>query len=324
MKIRNISFKKKLSCKIFSFVFFLLIILSTSTFASNYDFNLDGSKFEILNLGLKKQNETDDNSNLNLEIIYKLQNLEDKTKYSVDFLIVNKKTKDVIENNCLNEFVYDSNVILSKRFCLVENVTSGDYEIFSKIKNIESGELIELYNLKNILDDKISLDVDFKIHDNKTTITLNINDEFLEKNLNLKKQNKLDENSIENLEKYSKYNLTVYSRIPKEVIEILNEENKNDLLISNYNYTIIEEDPLIAWNIERPPKKINYTVNKEISVEEQKKFEFNIQKNDTSDIKYLEYIIWICIIIVIILIIMPIIKNKNKKENKNINNNLKK
>ena len=105
-------------------------------------------------------------------------------------------------------------------------------------------------------------------------------------------------------------NVKVYSRIPKEVIPLLNEENKDSLINSTFDYEIIEEDPLIAWNVEKVPEDVEYRVDKEISKEDQERFSLKIEESKTFG--FMKFIVGLGIIGILILIILPTIR-KNKK-----------
>lgn len=103
-------------------------------------------------------------------------------------------------------------------------------------------------------------------------------------------------------------NAKVYSRIPKEVIPLLTESNKDSLVVSKNNYEIIEEDPLIAWNVEKIPEDVEYEVKKEITPEQQQDFSLKIEENSTFG--FVKFLVGLGIITILLLIIIPAIKKK--------------
>jgi hypothetical protein len=69
--------------------------------------------------------------------------------------------------------------------------------------------------------------------------------------------------------------------IPKQVIERLNKNNRDLYIESALPYIIVEEDPIIAWNIEKLPAKINYTIKKEVSSQSQTEFSVEITQSSS-------------------------------------------
>jgi hypothetical protein len=106
---------------------------------------------------------------------------------------------------------------------------------------------------------------------------------------------------------YSNQSSVVKQLIPKSVISNIKKES--NLITSSKNYTIIKEDPIIAWNVENPPETINYTINKKINENEKKEFKVSISPA-TKTIKYTKYVVGFLIGLIIIIAFLPIIKRK--------------
>jgi len=101
-------------------------------------------------------------------------------------------------------------------------------------------------------------------------------------------------------------NLQILQQIPKEVIELLSDENKADLISSDLEYVILDEDPLIAWNVEKAPAKINYTINKKISIENKQKF--SVEVDGSSSV--FKSVIVILIIFIVLVRAAPVTRKK--------------
>lgn len=100
----------------------------------------------------------------------------------------------------------------------------------------------------------------------------------------------------------------VYHTIPKEVIPQLTNDNRDELIQSNQEFVIIKEDPLIAWHVEKPPATINYTINKEISLEDRNNFSVEIKESEKFN--KLKFLVYFLIITIIVLTLEPIFKKK--------------
>ena len=104
----------------------------------------------------------------------------------------------------------------------------------------------------------------------------------------------------------------VTHRIPKEVIEELTYENRDEHINSNLDYVILESDPLIAWHVEKPPANITYTINKKLTQNEINNFQTSVKESEKFN--FLNYLVYFLIIVIILLVLEPIlIKKKNKK-----------
>lgn len=220
----------------------------------------------------------DDNSESN-KIAYEIKitddlKAQDKLKVNLFF---NNESKG---NICLQELNSEDNTYYSKIICEVPKLGNGDYEFVAEIDGINVKESIT--NNEYVFENNTAKTSFIDNLDNTTTVVIDV------------------EGNGENL--------VIYNKIPKEVISLITKDIKNDLIKSELNFDIIEEDPLIAWNIEKAPTKINYTINKQISNDDRKNFKV-ILKND-NNFMLLKYFIFLLIFVIIILIILPILKKK--------------
>lgn len=100
----------------------------------------------------------------------------------------------------------------------------------------------------------------------------------------------------------------VLSDIPGEVISYLDEENKDQYIISDLPFEILESNPLIAWNVEKIPTEINYTIKKNIS--QQERNDFGVEIRESEGTHYLTYIIFVLFLVVLFFIFKPAFKKK--------------
>lgn len=192
---------------------------------------------------------------------------------------------DVFHNDemfdvCEIKLDYSSQDIFEKITCDVVNIENGEYLFDAKI--IRNDEIIfQVKNVENFFD-KVKANIEFNVIGNKTEIIINVDGEG--------------------------DSLRVYHEIPKSAIASLTEDNRNDLINTDFEFEIIEEDPLIAWNVEEIPTTINYTMNKKITREDMENFNVSITENE--EFKLFKYIIVGLIILIVIISLKPIVKKK--------------
>jgi hypothetical protein len=205
-------------------------------------------------------------------------------KFSLELFINGVKIEDF---SCEKIFEIDSSTIFKKITCPVsKSYDFGDYYFLAYLEDFEGNN--EMLENRIFLYKEGLLDLNFNYSDEKTFININLKD------LNF-------DNSK---------NLILDLFIPKEVIDKLTAENRDDLIISSKEYFILDEDPLIAWNIDQSDEEINLAINKKINVSEENNFKISISEN--ADYRYLRYIVIFLIIVIIIMIFYPNFK-KNKK-----------
>lgn len=214
-----------------------------------------------------------------------------KISYSIDnepdkkglFFVLDVYYKDEVFETCRKSLDFEDDVIFKKITCEFEDMGDGEYKFIGKVM-FENNELESVVN--NIyLYDSVKGDMKFIVKDKETLIFINI-----------------DGNGEDML---------VKQRIPKEVIELLTHENKESLVHSDIPYDILEEDPLIAWNIKETPSSINYTIKKKVSPADQEKFGLEITEN--SYLQSMEILTYFLVFVFLLLIFMPLVRKKLKK-----------
>ncbi len=266
-------------------IIFLFFILSFQFILVNSSEILSLKNSDYFNyLNFLEENNSNTNK-ISYEILYD-KNIEGDLYFNLE-TIFNGKRKG---NICTYKININKNSIFNKIICEVPKFGTGKYLFKATLMKNNSviNALENNYEIKPIiiLDKKTNSTISFVyINNNKTKIILNI--------LNTSK------------------NLIVYNKIPKKVINNLNENNKNSLISSNLNYKIIEEDPLIAWNIKKAPTKIEYTINKKIDKKDMQNFSLEIKKNKTFQI--FQYITFLLILLIVFLIFNKSLFKNNKK-----------
>lgn len=183
---------------------------------------------------------------------------------------------------CAQDFL-NVNGLYGKVICPIEKFGEGNYKLEGQIRD-EEGEVISKSTFVFSNYNKAVSYYEFEEIDGETLIKIKI------------------EGEGENVE--------VLSEIPKEVIELLTLENKDSLIESDLEYEIIKEDPLIAWNVDKIPKDINYTIKKEISIEDRNNFGLEIR--DAAGSNVLIYFVFFLLILVLYLSFKPALNKKNE------------
>lgn len=218
------------------------------------------------------------NSDSNLDtykVSYYIVYSTEKQVTSFDLEIIHN---GILVDNCKKTLVYDSKLVSEKIMCDVPKKFEGEYLFIAKLLNkeevVETITTYEKIKKNNVyFFDEHNSTLEFQVNSDSTNIIITVNEKG--------------------------ENLVVLNQIPKEVIENLNDENKNEMIISNFKYEILDSDPLIAWSVDKAPTKINYTITKKISLEDQKNFSIDIQ-ND-SFYNNLKWVVYILIFLIIVL-----------------------
>jgi hypothetical protein len=185
--------------------------------------------------------------------------------------------------------VNNKNVLFEKHTCIVPKSYGGGKYAFEAF--LQRGtQLIERDISIVYVADKYQADLIFEEVEEGTMITINVDD-------------------LDN----SDNGLKIFHDIPSEVIDYLDKKNKDDYIISERYFAIIENYPLIAWSVDKAPTKINYTIKKNISFDDRKKFNVVIEKDNYFG--YLSYFIFFMILIVLYFILRTVDKKlKNTKK----------
>lgn len=258
----------------------ILVILLLSIFSINaleVKDNTADSNNDLIFLDFYFDIETNVN-----KISYEINNFENFQ--STDKFILNVKFNgDITNDRCENNLDFDDSTFYRKLTCEIKNYGDGNYDLEAQIKR--GNEIIEITNSRFSLFENVKANVEFENLGDKSIIYLNVEGEG--------------------------ENLKIINTIPKEVIEILNSENKRDLIESEFKYEILEEDPVIAWSVDRAPAKINYTIKSKSSNSDLERIEIDITSN--SKFEYLVYLVYVLIILILYKTFKPLFKKKGKK-----------
>lgn len=215
---------------------------------------------------------------LNYGLSY-LGEYEENDYFKVDFYF-NNSYDSVLCSKTLN---LDEDMIFSRKTCDVEDMGSGTYQFIGYV--LRDGLVYKKHISTHYLNKDSNSNIEFIDYENQTQVNIYVDS---------------------NLEK-----VTLYHDIPKEVIPRLTYENMGQYITSSMEFEIIEENPLIAWNLEAPPKNVSYKLNKKLSDEEKLKFKVNIE--ETKSFLFFKFLTSALILILVILIFRPILENQSKK-----------
>lgn len=223
-----------------------------------------------------------DNLSQTNKVSYGISNLKNQ-EYIFEMNMYHNNEK--YEKSCNEKISSKEDTIYNKITCQIQKLGDGEYTF--------EGNLYEINNEEKILIGK-TIDKEY-VHLGESS-----NIKFI--------SNEEDQTTTIIIEVKGDKPVQVINTIPKSVIELLTKENQASLIKSNYEYIIIEEDPIIAWNIEEPPATINYTINKRISAEEQKEFQIKIKDDPT--FKLIKYGILVLILVILGLLFKPLLKKQ--------------
>jgi hypothetical protein len=202
--------------------------------------------------------------------------IEENSQFHID---VYKDNNLVKEKNCEQTFD-DISGLYGKITCPIEKQGDGQYTFEGIITN--NNEKVSVVSIKASQYAEVSSSFTFEEVQDGTKITLTV------------------EGVGEDMQ--------ILSRIPKEVIELLTPENQEELIFSEIPYEIIEADPLIAWNVEKIPTDIEYTIKKNISKKDRENFGVEIRESKQTHV--LTYLIFLLMIVILIYMFKPAFKKK--------------
>lgn len=182
-------------------------------------------------------------------------------------------------SKCSQDFELTPIEPYTKVICEVEVVDSGDLTFVANV--YQDDRLIQEVVSKEYLFLGDDIEVNYIENENSTTVEI-----YVDTNVSTK----------------------IIQEIPKSVIALVTPENRDEVLVSNLEYEIIEEDPIIAWNVENSPTKINYTINKKLTAEEKTQMKLKVEEN-----KSFKWMIYVAILVVLLLLFSPIFFKKKRK-----------
>jgi len=257
--------------KIITIIIIFAMAITTTHAAQN------NKQLKYLYLHMDKNSQT---NKVSYELNFNNQEAVDTLKFKMQTLFNGKK----INKTCSKTIKQEENTIYKKITCEIPKLGNGEYTFIAELKNNQNEIITKLTNYEYIYENSIPKIVFKEIGDDKTQVTITIEEKF--------------------------ENIIIQSKIPKEVIENLNKKNKDELITASQEYKIIKADPLIAWSLDRTPANVTYTINKKVTIDDQKKFKVQIKENSFLT-KGLKYIMFILILIIIGFIFKPIISKKN-------------
>lgn len=251
----------------------ILFLLFTLLFSVNLVQAQDN--FNFLNFYL------DENSQTN-KVSYEIRNSQEYEQGD-KFVLETYFNNELKDEKCIKELDVSNSILFTKLVCDVKKYGDGEYTFVGKI--MRGNEEINSQLTKHYLFANTQAKITGEILEDKTIIYIDVSG--------------TDEKLI------------IKNRIPKEAIELLTNENKDQLITSDFKYEILEEDPLIAWSVEKAPEKINYTINKKLNQEDISKFQVQLEKEENY-LKYSNYFLIIVIAVIIFLVFRPILRRKIK------------
>ncbi|MFW5705100.1 MAG: hypothetical protein ACOCXG_04640 [Nanoarchaeota archaeon] len=188
----------------------------------------------------------------------------------------------LIDNECVMDINFEDNTIFKKKICNVPKI-EGEYVFVAKI--VRDGEVIETETSSELVLEDIQVTQEFVSNENATQVILKFNEGRTK-------------------------SFVLEQEIPKEVIKLLTEENRDELIISSKEFIIIKEDPLIAWHVEPEESEINFTINKKTTSEEQVKFK--LSSAEDSSFKIVKYSMFVLILFLLMFLFKGVILKKRK------------
>jgi len=222
------------------------------------------------------------------EVSYVSGNIDKKDYFQLEtYYSKNISDQDkLIKTNCIQKLDNPEQISYRKITCQIPKVVPGKFTYIGKIIKGSDSKKEVIYSkiISKYYSPEFNSTLDFKyLGNNKTQIIIKIN-----KNVS---------------------NLKVFSYIPKSIINSLTPKNKNSLIKSEKDFEIINKDPLIAWNVEKAPVTIKYTINKKISSKDRARFNIQVTK-DTPEFNYFKYLIIFLTLLLLISILKPILFKK--------------
>lgn len=104
-------------------------------------------------------------------------------------------------------------------------------------------------------------------------------------------------------------NVVVTHSIPKSVIPKLTAQNHLQYIESSRSFDIVNSDPVIAWNIEKLPATVNYTIKKEVSIQDQQEFSVSITQSPS----FIWFKMFLFVLIVGVILLLFVSKKSKRK-----------
>ncbi len=265
----------KLANKLFFLIFLILLISFSSVLGENI-VDQKGSNLDFLKI---YSNPNIEFNKISYEVMFN-DNILDSDNFILEIYKLENNEFNLISTICNQKLSRTDDSVYRKITCDLSKNYSGFYLFKGKIfRNSELiDESVKLLNLNS----------DFNVEFNNVELGTKIIMHIYEGNLSS--------------------NFKVLNEIPKEIISELNEDNWDSYILDyNANYSILKSDPLIAWNIEKRPTDVEYTINKKIDREDLTKFKIEVELEEDSlfSSTLFNYIILFLILLLIIMMVKP-------------------
>lgn len=193
---------------------------------------------------------------------------------------------ETLANTCKHSIIFnDDNSYQKKIYCPIPyQSNNGIYEVDAKVSR-DGTTLVKLDTFRFFYDSNTTFsNIIFRVTPQGTQI-----------NIHLPKG--LEEGDL------------IYHDIPLSAVGKITEENKDLVIQSEKPFIIIEENPVIAWEVSSKEEKIEYTLLN-TTLDEEQKTQFSTYKKEESSIST---IIIFSIVVLLIIIFAPFILKSRKK-----------
>lgn len=250
-------------------IVYLILALSCITTLS-YSQEITAEDFYISGISYSK-NQIADKIGI---VILNNEKFQDNDELQVNYIF----NDNILANSCKHTVVFNDDSSYNKKiYCPIPTqVENGLYTIQTKL----------------IREDKVLKELkeySFFYDSNKTFSTMKFTQTPKGVNIKLILPENLEDGDI------------IYHEIPKEVLPLVTPSTKKDVISSNKEYIIIEEDPIIAWEVSAKDTEIEYTLLNN-SVEESQKVDFKTYKQDENSISI---VVIFSIVVLLIIIFVP-------------------
>ena len=270
------------NCKFKLFQVLIIIstmIISSQTISASYSFEENVYISSIL------KDEYGTPTRIGVVILNEDESLEFDLEFSY------KYNNEILNRKCSHNIIFEDNLKYQKKvYCdIPKQEENGMYTAIIKLSNPTSNEELYMINETFFYDSKESYALlSFQENDRGTQVTIDLSNENISDDT------------------------TIYHDIPREVINSITPENKDLVIDSDKEFKIIEQNPIISWNVDSRDERIEYIIlNKSVDESLKKQFQTYPSENDS-----ITTVVIFSIVVLLIIIFLPLLKNiRNKKSN---------
>lgn len=257
------------------FLVLSIILISTQTINANYSFEENVYISSILK----------DKGGTPVEVGVVTLNENQSQEFNLEFMY--EFEGKMLDSKCTHNVVFENDLKYQKRvYCNIPTQEeNGIYTVMIKLSNPTNDEVLYEISETFFYDSKESYaSLSFEENDRGTQVTIN-----------LRGENITEETAI-------------YHNIPQQVLNNITPQNKDSLIKSSKEFEIIEQNPIISWNVDSRDEEIEYTIlNK--SVDDTYKKEFNTYPVEDRSITT---VVLFSIVVLLIIIFLPLLKKREK------------